>query len=192
MRVEASSSSSVNYTAPITLRMTGESLLIPGVVRHHECDARPRQRRLLAAGGRGHYTVTLLATDAELPPLSTTREVQVHPGRSVTLDFLLPAPLRAPPALRARWWARARRRWMWSLEAQALDEHLRPLSQRVTVERDTGELSPGAPALGPPSWPRPPPGGAHLRGSPGAAEAFTVNPRQGLLEPLSWATTASR
>jgi hypothetical protein len=180
VRVEGTSTGT--YSSPVTLRLTGESLLIPGVSRRHETilDSNSSGYSLPVASGR--YTVTLLAANTEMPPQSTTREVQ--PGHAVTLDFTLPAStslLRlsgkvvGPDGLPVG----------VDLEAQALDEALRPLSQRVAVKRASGELSLSLP----PSAAQLP--NVLVQVLPTSAEAlvplkvFNVNPRLGIQEPLS-------
>lgn len=181
VRVEGMTSSGA-YSAPITLRMTGESLLIPGVVRRHESTLVPDNGGYSLPVGVGRYNVTLLATDAELPPLSSTREVQ--PGRSVMLDFTLPVSselLRLSGKVVRQGTALVD----VELEVQALDQELRPLSQRVVVERETGTFTL---ALPPSAAERP---SVVLQVVPTSAAAlvpqkqFTVNPRQGLAEPLT-------
>lgn len=181
VRLEGVSSKGA-YPAPITLRMTGESMLIPGVARRHESTLVPDNGRYSLPVGVGRYNITLLATDSELPPQSSTQEVP--PGSSVEQDFTLPVsselvrlsgkvvrPSGTPVDV--------------DLEVQALDEELRPLSQRVVVKRETGDFMLALP-----------PSAAErltviLQVVPTAAEAlvpqklFTVSPRQALLEPLS-------
>jgi hypothetical protein len=172
----------VGYSAPITLRMTGESLLIPGVVRRHESTLVPDNGVYSLPVATGHYTVTLLATGSELPPLSNTCEVQ--PGRAVTLDFTLPASSELV-RLAGKVVRQGGTPVDVDLEVQALDDELHPLSQRVMVKRDTGEFTLALP-----------PSAAErdtiiLQVVPTAAEAlvplkqFTLNPRRGLQEPLS-------
>jgi hypothetical protein len=184
VRVEATSSSSVNYTAPITLRLTGESLLIPGVLRRHESTLTPENGGYMLPVGAGNYTVTLLTPNTELPPLSAPRDVQVHPGRLVTQDFLLPA-LSALSRLSGKVVGSNGLPLDVELEAQALDENQRPLSHRVAVTRDTGELS----LVLPPSALLLP--NVLLQVVPTSADTlvpkqtFIVNPRQGIQQPLS-------
>jgi hypothetical protein len=173
--------SPISYSAPITLRMTGESLLIPGVVRRHESTFTPDNGLYTLPVGSGRYNVTLIAANAELPPMSNTRDVQ--PGHAVRLDFTLPA-LTELVRLSGKVLRTAEQPVGVELEAQALDEELRPLSQRVPVSRDRGEFTLSLP----PS--------ALLRSTvivqvvPTSAEAlvpqkqFIVNPRQALQAPL--------
>lgn len=181
VRVQGLASNSA-YSAPITLRMTGESLLIPGLVRRHESTLVPENGSYSLPVGVGRYTVTLFANDSELPPLSGTREVE--PGRSVLMDFTLPVsselvrlagkvarPDGTPVDV--------------DLEVQAQDEELRPLSQRVVVKRGSGEFTLTLP---PTAAERPT---VILQVVPTSPQAlvpqklFTVNPRQGVLELLS-------
>jgi hypothetical protein len=181
VRVEGLSSNSA-YSAPITLRMTGESLLIPGLVRRHENTLVPKEGVYTLPVGAGRYNVTLFANDSELPPLSGTRDVQ--PGREVMLDFTLPVSselvrlsgkVLRPDGMPVD----------VDLEVQAQDEQLRPLSQRVMVKRDTGEFTL---ALPPTAAERPTVVLQVVPTSPQALvpqKLFTVNPRQGVLEPLS-------
>lgn len=181
VRVQGMSTSSA-YSAPITLRMTGESLLIPGVVRRHETTLVPRNGEYSLPVGVGRYNVTLLASDTELPPLSSTREVQ--PGRSVMLDFTLPVSSELV-RLSGKVVRQGATLVDVELEVQALDEELRPLSQRVMVKRDTGEFTLTLP---PTAAERP---SVILQVVPTSSQAlvpqklFTVNPRHGVVEPLS-------
>jgi hypothetical protein len=137
VRVETTSSTA-SYGSPITLRMTGESLLIPGVVRRHETTFTPEDGGYSLPVGAGNYAVTLIAPNTELPPLFDSREVR--PGRSETLDFLLPAPT-SLVRLAGKVLRHDGLPMDVELEIQALDESLRPLSQRVAVKRTTGEFS---------------------------------------------------
>ncbi|HYO54540.1 carboxypeptidase regulatory-like domain-containing protein [Archangium sp.] len=181
VRVQGTSSSGA-YSAPITLRMTGESLLIPGVARHHESTLVPENGGYSLPVATGRYTVTLLATGSELPPVSSTREVQ--PGRSVMLDFTLPVSSELV-RLSGKVVRQDGTPVDVDLEMQALDDELRPLSQRVTVRRDTGEFTL---ALPPSAAQR---NTVVLQVVPTSATAlvplkqFTVSPRQGLQQPLS-------
>ncbi|HEX8436476.1 carboxypeptidase regulatory-like domain-containing protein [Archangium sp.] len=181
VRVEGASTSST-YSAPVTLRLTGESLLIPGVIRRHETTLTPESSGYSLPVASGRYTVTLLAANPELPPQSTTRDVQ--PGRAVTLDFTLPVST-SLVRLSGKVVGRDGLPVDVDMEAQALDEALRPLSQRVAVKRATGELTlslPPSAALLP---------NVLIQVLPTSAEAlvpqklFNVNPRQGIQEPLS-------
>jgi len=171
--------SSGAYSSPITLRMTGESLLIPGVVRRHESTLVPDNGGYSLPVGAGRYNVTLLTTDSELPPVTNTREVQ--PGRSVMLDFTLPVSSELV-RLSGKVVRQDETPVDVELEVLAVDEELRPLSQRMRVKRDTGEFTL---ALPPSAAERPT---VVLQVVPTSAQAvvpqklFTVNPRQGELE----------
>jgi hypothetical protein len=131
VRVQGPSTSS-NYSSAVTLRMTGESLLIPGVVRRHESTLVPQDGGYSLPVASGHYTVTLLAADSEQPPLSSGLDVQ--PGNAVTLDFNLPAPTELV-RLSGQVVSQYGTPLDVDLEVQALDADLRPLSQRVLVTR---------------------------------------------------------
>ena len=126
------------YTGQVTLQLTGESLRIPDVVRYHTSTFLPNAGSYSLLVGEGHYTVTLMAADPAQPPITTTQDVQAGPAH--TLDFTLPAaselvrlsgtvlrldstPVRA------------------DLAVQALDDQQRPLSQRATVDGDTGQFT---------------------------------------------------
>ncbi|WP_158501515.1 carboxypeptidase regulatory-like domain-containing protein [Vitiosangium sp. GDMCC 1.1324] len=182
VRVEGTSSNS-SYSAPITLRMTGESLLIPGVVRRHESTLVPQDGSYTLPVASGRYNVTLLATDPELPPLSSSRDVQ--PGHAVTLDFVLPDTTELV-RLSGTVVGQDGKPLDVGLEVQAQDENQRALSQRVPVDRRTGTFILALP-----------PSAAQramllLQVLPTSADAlvpqklFTVvNPRKGLQEPLS-------
>ena len=126
------------YGDRVTLRLTGESLLIPGVQRLHESSLVPQGGAYSLPVGAGRYNVTLLTADAELPPVSDTRDVR--PGPVETLDFVLPSPLELV-RLSGRVLRLAGRPVDVGLEVQALDEAERPLSQRVSVTRSTGEFT---------------------------------------------------
>jgi hypothetical protein len=176
--------SSGAYASPITLRMTGESLLIPGVVRRHESTLVPDNGGYSVPVGVGRYNVTLLTTDSELPPVSKTSEVQ--PGRSVMLDFTLPVSSElvrlSGTVVHQRVSPDEAQLVDVELEVQAVDEELRPLSQRTTVKRESGEFTL---ALPPSAAERPT---VVLQVVPTSAQVlvpqklFTVNPRQGKLE----------
>ncbi len=177
----ASTEAPSGYSAPVTLRLTGESLLIPGLVRRHESTLTPSDGLYMLPVGSGRYNVTLIPTDPVLPPLSNTRDVQ--PGRAVTLDFVLPA-LADLVRLSGKV-VRPNQLPLGALmEAQALDDELRPLSQRVQVDA-SGNFSLSLPpsALLLPT--------VVVQVMPTSAEAlvpqkqFTVNPRQALLGSLS-------
>jgi hypothetical protein len=135
-------SSSTGYSAPVTLRITGESLLIPGVPRWQEdstVDPDPEGFYSLPVAS-GRYTVKLLTANSELPPLSSTRDVQ--PGSTATLDFLLPDPsqlVRMSGVVLGH--DRLPMPWEVPLEVQALDEQQKPLTQRVAVVPGTGLFS---------------------------------------------------
>jgi hypothetical protein len=181
VRVQGLTSTSA-YSAPITLRMTGESLLIPGLVRRHESTLVPENGAYSLPVGVGRYNVTLLATDPELPPLSGTREVE--PGRSVMLDFTLPVSSELV-RLSGKVVRQGEAPVDVELEVQALDEELRPLSQRELVKRDTGEFTLTLP---PTAAERPTVVLQVVPTSPQALvpqKLFTVNPRRGVLEPLA-------
>jgi hypothetical protein len=181
VRMQTTASSSA-YAAPITLRMTGESQLLPGVVRYHETTFTPEDGGYSLPVGAGHYAVTLLTTDTELPPLFQSREVR--PGRTETLDFLLPA---STSLLRV--YGKVVRHdglpMDVDLEIQALDETLRPLSQRVPVTRATGEFSLALPPSA--AWLS----NINVQVLPTTVDAllpqklFNVDPREALQAPLS-------
>ncbi|HYO67855.1 MAG TPA: carboxypeptidase regulatory-like domain-containing protein [Archangium sp.] len=170
------------YSAPVTLRMAGESLLIPGLVRRHESTFVPNNDGYSLPVGVGRYNVTLFANDSELPPLSATRDVQ--PGSEVTLDFTLPVSSELV-RLSGKVVRPDGRPVDVELEVQAQDEQMRPLSQRVMVDRETGAFTLTLP---PAAAERP---SVVLQVVPTSSQAlvpqklFTVNPRQGVLEPLS-------
>jgi hypothetical protein len=129
--------STTAYSGSVSVRASGESLLIPGVVRRYEGTLVPDNGSYQLPVGAGSFSVTLLAADPEIPPLTQARTVE--PGQAALLDFLLPAPtsltrlagkvVRLPGVLVDT-----------DLEVQALDEKLNPLSQRVPVVRGTGEF----------------------------------------------------
>jgi hypothetical protein len=123
------------YSEPLRLRATGESLLLPGVVRQYDATLVPINGTWELPVGTGDFTVTLTAEDRDVPPV--TGASRVEPGASVPLELLLPAAdtvarlsgtvERTPGVLVDA-----------PLEVQVLDAELRPLSQRVPVTRGTG------------------------------------------------------
>ena len=125
----------VGYSAPVEMTITGESLLIPGVQRHQRSELVPMDGRYALPVGAGRYTVTVVAVDKSLPPVSNTRDMQ--PGRTQTLDFHLPAATELSP-LPGVVLRQESPLADVALEVQALDETLAPLSQRAPVQRDTG------------------------------------------------------
>jgi hypothetical protein len=169
------------YAAPVTVRMAGESLLIPGVARRHESTLVPVDGAYSLPVGAGSYSVTLLPADTELPPLVETRDVQ--PGQEVTLDFLLPDASELT-RLGGKVVRLGEPLVDTDLEVQALDAAQRPLSQRMRVTAGTGSftlsLPPSAALFS----------SVLIRVMPTSADApvpqkvFTVNPRLGILEPL--------
>jgi hypothetical protein len=126
------------YTGSVSVRASGESLLIPGVVRRYEGTLVPDNGAWQLAVGAGRFAVTLLAADLEVPPLTELREVE--PGGAVPLDFVLPAPT-ALTRLIGKVVRQEDVLVDTDLEVQALDASLSPLSQRVPVVRGTGEFS---------------------------------------------------
>ena len=171
----------VAYSSTVSLRVSGESLLIPGVTRRYEATLVPDNGSYQLAVGSGSFTVTLLTADPQVPPVVDSRLVE--PGGTVPLNFVLPAA-----ASLVRLAGKVVRQGTVlvdaDLEVQAVDESLRPLSQRVPVTRGTGEfvlaLSPSASAL------------THVlvqvtaprTGELVPQKTFTVNPRPGVTAPL--------
>lgn len=123
------------YRAPIHLLATGESRLIPGVARRYEATLDPLDGTWALPVGSGDYTVTLTPKDPSLPPLSRPASVDPATGGVVTFD--LPTASRVA-TLNGTLVLQGSKRVDADMEVQALDESLRPLSQRVRVERGTG------------------------------------------------------
>lgn len=127
-----------SYTQPVSVLVTGESLLIPGLTRSYSTTLVPDNGNWRLPVGSGGYRVTLLAQDPDVPPVSETREVT--PGGEVALDFVLP-----PPSALVRVAGKLVRQGSVlvdaDLEVQAFDEAQKPLSQRVAVSRLTGDFS---------------------------------------------------
>jgi hypothetical protein len=176
-----SGQSTTAYSSPISVRLAGESLLIPGLVRRYESTLVPDNGQYQLFVGAGGYTITLLAADPEVPPQTVTRVVE--PGHEVSLDFLLPAPT-AVTHLAGQVVRQGITLVDADLEVQALDDTLHPLSQRVPVTRATGAFQLALP-----------PAAAKLehvlvqvtvpRGAPLVPQkTFTVDPRPGLTPPL--------
>lgn len=126
------------YTSPISVRITGESLLIPGLARHYEGTVTPNNGSWRIPVGTGHYTVTLMASDATVPPLAQERWVE--PGRPTTLDFVLPASS-SLTRLTGTLVRQGKVLVDADMEVQALDANLQPLSQRVPLARPSGEFA---------------------------------------------------
>ncbi|MCY1022890.1 carboxypeptidase-like regulatory domain-containing protein [Pyxidicoccus sp. MSG2] len=170
------------YSEPLHLRATGESLLLPGVVRQYDAALVPINGAWALPVGTGGYTVTLTADDVEVPPVRGTSHVE--PGATVPLDMVLPAA-----DTLARLSGKVERQAGVlvdaSLEIQALDSDLTALSQRVPVTRGTGAFTiviPGeaarrtalllrVTATGTAPWV--------------PQKTFTVDPRAPLTEPLT-------
>ncbi|CAM3496441.1 carboxypeptidase regulatory-like domain-containing protein [Corallococcus sp. ZKHCc1 1396] len=123
------------YRAPIHLLATGESRLIPGVARRYEATLVPDDGAWTLPVGSGDYTVTLTPLDPTVPPL--LRTTSVDPGTGGQVAFELPAPTRLA-SLTGTVVLQGTRRVDADLEVQALDELLRPLSQRARIHRATG------------------------------------------------------
>ena len=171
----------VAYSSPVSLRVSGESLLIPGVTRRYEATLVPDNGSYQLAVGSGSFTVTLLTADPQVPPVVDSRRVE--PGGTVPLDFVLPAAT-SLVRLAGKVVRQGTVLVDADLEVQAVDESLRPLSQRVPVTRGTGEfvlaLSPSATArthvLVQVTAPR--------TGELVPQKTFTVDPRPGVTAPL--------
>ncbi|SES81079.1 hypothetical protein [Stigmatella erecta] len=172
----------VPYLNPVFIRATGESLLIPGLARSFEGTLVPTRDGYQLAVGTGAYTVTLVPRDTSVPPLRT-EGVRVEPGGTVPLDFLLPSAA-SLTRLAGKVVREGGQPVTEDLEIQALDEGLKPLSQRVPVTRETGEfllmLPPSAARL------------EHVLVQVTAPRAgglfpqreFSVDPRPGITAPL--------
>ncbi len=174
--------STTAYSNPISVRASGESLLIPGVMRRYEANLVPDNGSYQLSVGSGSYTITLLAADAQVPP--QTAERVVEPGKAVPLDFLLPAPS-AVTRLAGKVVRLGTTLVEADLEVQALDATLRPLSQRVPVARGTGDfllaLPPSAARLEHVLVQVTPPRADTLV----PQKTFTVDPRPGVTEALA-------
>ncbi|WP_240360865.1 carboxypeptidase-like regulatory domain-containing protein [Pyxidicoccus caerfyrddinensis] len=126
------------YSEPLRLRATGESLLLPGVVRQYDASLVPINGTWALPVGTGRYTVTLTADDVEMPPVRGTSSVE--PGATAPLDMVLPAPDTLA-------WLSGRVEREDGvlvdapLDIQALDADLTALSQRVSVARGTGDFT---------------------------------------------------
>lgn len=182
VRVQGALSSS-SYSSSITLRMTGESLLIPGVVRRHESTLVPVDGVYSLPVASGRYAVTLLAADTQQPPLFGNRDVQ--PGSAVSLDFTLADPSKLVRLTGTVVGSNGKSLGI-DLDVQALDSALRPLSQRVPVDRGSGVFTLALPPSATPG------DTVVLQVLPTSADAlvpqqlFTVvDPLQGLQESLS-------
>ncbi|ATB40080.1 hypothetical protein CYFUS_005528 [Cystobacter fuscus] len=137
--VQQGETSTTAYSAPVTLRITGESLLIPGVQRTQEDSTLDPDSQgsfsLPVASGR--YTVELLTANSELPPLSSSSDVQ--PGSSAPLEFRLPDPTQLVRMTgRVLRYDNTPMPVNVPLEVQVLDEQKNPLTQRATVVPGTG------------------------------------------------------
>ena len=170
------------YSSPVSVRVSGESLLIPGVTRRYEAIAGAGQRWLPAGGG--------LRQLHRHPPGRPTRRclrwwtaVWWSLAARCRSTSCCPRPPRSS-GWPGRWCARQSLLVDAELEVQALDDSLRPLSQRVPVARGTGEfvlaMSPSAAKL------------SHVLvqvTAPRTEDAvpqktFTVDPRPGVTAPL--------
>lgn len=126
------------YSQPVSVLVTGESLLIPGLARSYGTTLVPEDGHWRVPVGAGSYRVTLLAQDSSMPPLSASREVA--PGGEVSLDFVLPAPGDLVQ-LSGRLVRQGTVLVDADLEVQAFDEAQKALSQRVAVSRQTGDFT---------------------------------------------------
>ncbi|RKH42764.1 hypothetical protein [Corallococcus llansteffanensis] len=123
------------YRAPIHLLATGESHLIPGVARRYETTLVPDDGAWMLPVGTGDYTVTLTPVDPGLPPLLGTATVEPATGGAVAFELPTASRLVTLTGTLVR---QGTQQVDADVEVQALDESLRPLSQRVRVARDTG------------------------------------------------------
>ncbi len=174
--------STTAYSSTLTVRASGESLLIPGLVRRYEGTLVPDNGTYQLSVGSGHYTVTLTTADPEQPPLRD-EDVVVEPGHTVGVDFLLPAPT-AITHLAGKVVHLGTTLVDADLEVQALSDALIPLSQRVPVTRATGDfmlaLPPSAAKLEHVLVQVTVPRGDVLV----PQKTFTVDPRPGITPPL--------
>jgi hypothetical protein len=138
LRPTAPGAADLAYTAPISVRVTGESLLIPGQTRLYQGTFVPENGSWQLYVGTGSATVTLQAADPDVPPLTQTRVV--GPGSAVPVDFRLPAAT-SVTRLSGKLVRLGTALVDAELEVQALDETLTPLSQRVPVARLTGDFA---------------------------------------------------
>ncbi|MBU8894555.1 carboxypeptidase-like regulatory domain-containing protein [Corallococcus sp. M34] len=170
------------YRDSITVRATGTSRLIPGVSRHYEATLVPTDGAYAMPVGTGDYAVTVVPGDVTVPPI--TRAGAVDPGLRASLDFLLAAP-EALVRLEGVLVEQGTQPVATDMEVQALDASLRPLSQRVRVERGTGRfvlnLAPEAARLATVLL-----AATSVNNDDGVPrKTFVVDPRVGLPEPLA-------
>jgi len=129
---------SAAYSGSVTFRVTGESLLIPGVERRYTSTLTPENGLYQVPVGMGRYTITMTPASVDLPLVQHEQEIQS--GQTVGLDFVLPSASTVTrlagkvvhlgqPLVEA------------DLEVQAFDSRLRPLSHRVPVQKSTGQFS---------------------------------------------------
>ncbi|WP_426752427.1 carboxypeptidase regulatory-like domain-containing protein [Myxococcus sp. Y35] len=168
------------YSEPLRLSASGESALLPGVVRSFTAHLVPINGRWELPVGTGTYTVTLSPEDLGLPPVRGSATVE--PGGAVPLPLVLPSPHQVA-RLEGQVVRQGAELVDADLEVQALDADLTPLSQRVPVARATGAFALALPveaaqraslllrvtAAGAPWVPQ---------------KTFTVDPREPLTAPL--------
>ncbi len=128
-------SGSSAYSGAVTFRVTGESLLIPGVERRYTSTLTPENGLYQVPVGTGRYTITLTPASVDLPPVQHHQEVES--GQTVGLDFLLPSST-AVTRLSGKVVHLGQPLVEADLEVQAFDAILRPLSHRVPVQKSTG------------------------------------------------------
>jgi len=126
------------YSEPLRLSASGESALLPGVVRTFTAHLVPTNGRWALPVGTGAYAVTLSPEDPRLPPVRG--QATVEPGSAVPLHLVLPSPNQVV-LLEGQVVRQGAVRVDASLEVQALDADLTPLSQRVPVTRATGSFA---------------------------------------------------
>lgn len=79
------------YSSEVLVRATGESVVIPGVLRNYQARYAMADRGVFSMNvGQGQYTVTAAPAAAEVPPQSVTL-VEARPDGGAFLNFAFPS-----------------------------------------------------------------------------------------------------
>ncbi|NTX16584.1 carboxypeptidase regulatory-like domain-containing protein [Myxococcus sp. CA051A] len=134
----SSTTTSRPYSEPLVVRAVGTSALIPGVARYHEATLVPDNGQWTLPVASGQYAVTVLAEDLLVPPM--TNLGTVFPGEALALEWLLPAADAVVP-VQGQLTGHGGAPLDADLSVEALDAELKPISQRVPVNRGTGAFA---------------------------------------------------
>lgn len=126
----------VPYTGTVSIVLSGESNVIPGLSRHFEASVSTTDGTYSLPVGSGVYALSATPDDPSLPPLfDPSREIT--PGQSETVDLLLPKPS-ALATIAGSVVQVAGSPIGAAMQVQAFDGNGQPLSQRIPLDANGG------------------------------------------------------